>query len=248
MLDRGAPSPLYHQARQYILERIEAGVWPVGSQIPTEHQLCRTLSVSRATVVRALTELVNQGVLERQHGKGTFVASPRVPHGPFELKSFTEEHAERGHHASARLLGLTEAPASPMVRSQLGLAEGERVVRIHRLRFVDTNQPMGIQASHIPSALVPGIEGYKERLEGSLYRLLEDVYRIRFVRAVETFEPVLLDGEQARLLEAEGARLAFHVQRISYDAQGRAVEYVESYMRGDRYRYTMELLRRTPGT
>lgn len=248
MLDRGAPSPLYHQVRQYILERVEDGVWPVGSQIPTEHELCRTLSVSRATVVRALTELVHQGVLERQHGKGTFVASPRVLHGPFELKSFTEETADRGHRATARLLGLQEGPASAAVQRHLALPEGEPVVRIRRLRYVDAQQPMGLQTSYIPSALVPGIEDRQDLLQGSLYRLLEDFYRIRFVRAVETFEPFLLGPEEARLLECAPSRLAFHVERVSYDAQGRAVEYVESYMRGDRYRYAMELLRRTPGT
>jgi GntR family transcriptional regulator len=243
MLDRGAPSPLYHQARQYILERIEAGVWPVGSQIPTEHQLCRTLSVSRATVVRALTELVNQGVLERQHGKGTFVASPRVLHGPFELKSFTEEHGERGLRARAEVLDVAEIPAPDAVATALRIEPGTTVVRIYRLRYAGA-ETMGLQESFLPAADVPNLAQDATWLTGSLYQLLEARYRIVPHRAIETFEPVLLDDQDANLLRCRNNRLAFLVERVTFDAAGKAFEFVRSKMRGDRYRYAMELLRR----
>lgn len=104
---------------------------------------------------------------------------------------------------------------------------------------------MGIQESFVPSVLVPGLVDLGELLHGSLYQVLENLYHIRMVRAVETFEPVLLSLEEIKLLDCQGMRLAFQVERVSYDGSGRPVEYVRSRMRADRYRYAMELIRRS---
>jgi GntR family transcriptional regulator len=243
VLDRQAPSPLYFQLAAFLASRIDSGEWRPGDQIPTELELCRTYGVSRATVVRAMSELVAAGRLERVQGKGTFVSGRKFTHGPLVLKSFSEEMEERGLEPVARVLSLTEEPAPPAVRVPLALEEGERVVRLRRLRLAG-QETMGIQEAWLPASLVPGLTQYRELLDGSLYRLLEARYGLRVRRAVETFEPAILDREEAEILGVGGTRLAFLVERTSYDAQERPVEYVRSKMRGDRFRYTMELRRR----
>jgi GntR family transcriptional regulator len=237
--------PLHMLVRRYVLDHVESGSWPVGSRIPSEHELCQQLSVSRATVVRALTDLVAQGVLERRQGKGTFVTSPRLLHGPFALKSFTEEHGERGLTASARVLACAEEVAPPQVAEHLRLPPGGRVVRVKRVRFAGPDQTMGIQTAYLPADMVPGLAERRDLLRGSLYQVLDHLYQIRPVRAVETFEPAWLTPEEAALLQCPDMRLAFQVERVSYAAGGVPVEYVRSRMRGDRYRYTMELIRRS---
>jgi GntR family transcriptional regulator len=242
MLDRSASTPFHHQVRQFILHRVEAGDWPVGTRIPSEQELCALFGVSRATVGRALTDLVRQGVLDRQQGRGTFVASPRLLHGPFELKSFTEEHEERGLRAQAEVLACEELPALEDVATALRIAPGSPVARLYRLRYAG-QETMGLQESFLPLALAPDIARLGNLLTGSLYQLLQTRYAIIPHRAIETFEPVLLDDTEAALLRCQDRRLAFLVERTTFDATGRAFEFVRSKMRGDRYRYTMELVR-----
>lgn len=248
MLDRNAPSPLYFQLAERLARRIDAGEWRSGEQVPTELELCRTFGVSRATVVRAMADLVASGRLERIQGKGTFVSGRKLTHGPLDLRSFSEEMADRGLVATARVLSCGEELASAGVRSALGLEEGDRVVKIARLRLAG-GDTMGIQEAYLPARLVPGLEQREHELYDSLYRMLDEAYGIRIKHATETFEPTILDRHEAAILGVTNARVAFLVERTSYDLQERAVEYVRSKMRGDRFRFTMELRRRSgPGT
>lgn len=242
-MQRLEPLPLYQQVRRFILDRIEGGEWSVGRPIPSEHELCGLLSVSRATVVRALTDLVYMGVLERRQGSGTFVAAAKVDHGPFDLQSFTEEMAERGLPAAARVLACEVRRPSDDVRRVLRLGAGEPIVRIRRIRLADRGEPMGIQEAYLPADLVPGLAERADALQGSLYALLRDDYGLRLTRAVETVQPVMLGAEEARLLSCPRTRPAFAVERITYNERGRPVEFVRSRMRGDRYRYVLELVR-----
>ncbi len=242
MIDHTRPVPLHYQVRQFVLDRLETGQWAVGSQIPTEQQLSALFRVSRATVVRALTELVRDGILERRQGKGTFVASPRLLHGPFELKSFTEEHSERGLVAHSQVLECREEPGSATVCERLRIAVDEPVIRLRRLRWAGRDT-MGIQEAFLPAARVPNFLDHRDLLTGSLYQLLQSHYHLEPHRAIETFEPIVLDDEAAALLKGPSNRLAFLVERVTFDAAGQPMEYVQSKMRGDRYRYSMELLR-----
>ena len=238
-----ARSPLYQQVKRTVIERIEAGEWSVGQPIPSEKDLCRMFHVSRQTVVRALSDLAREGLVDRRQGIGTFVSPPQVFHGPLDLQSFSEEMAERGLGARARVLLVAEEPPSPEVRRHLRLDRGERVVRVRRTRFAGTRLPMGIQEAHLPARLVPGLALRAERLEGSLYRMLREDYGIAPHRAVETVTATRFDKQEADLLGCAPGSLAFQVERVTYDLDNRAVEFVRSRMRGDRYRYVLELRR-----
>jgi GntR family transcriptional regulator len=239
---RVEPLPLYQQVKHFILERIERREWSVGAAIPSEHELCQTLGVSRATVVRALTDLVHLGILERQQGRGTYVAAPKVDHGPFNLQSFTEEMAERGLPATAQVLECVVEMPSHDVRRALRLAQNEAVVRLRRIRFADAGEPMGVQDAHLPLALVPGLADRATALRGSLYAILRDSYGLHLARAVETVQPVMLDEAEAALLRCPPGQPAFAVERVTFDERDRPVELVRSLMRGDRYRYVLELV------
>ena len=77
-IDRNSPIPIYHQLKSLILEQIQSGLWRSGDRIPTEQELCRLYSISRAPVRQALSELAREGVLSRRPGLGTFVNSRRI--------------------------------------------------------------------------------------------------------------------------------------------------------------------------
>lgn len=240
ILDRSQPTPLHHQVRQYLWDRVRSGDWPVGFQIPPEHVLCDLLGVSRATVIRALTELTRQGVLERRQGRGTFVQSPRLNHGPLVLKSFTQEHADSGLRSAAIVLELGEKEADEHVAQALEIETGSRVLCLRRLRYAGSDT-MGIQEAFLPKRLIPSLASVASDLAGSLYEVLAREYGITPFSARETFEPARLSKSESLLLKCDPATLAFLVERTTATRDGVPFEFVRSKMRGDRYRYTMQL-------
>ena len=94
-LERSNPLPLYYQLKEVLKHQIRAGHLAPHTAIPSEPELVSNYHVSRATVRQALSELVHEGLLYRQHGKGTFVCEPRIQKTLSELTSFTEEMQRR---------------------------------------------------------------------------------------------------------------------------------------------------------
>lgn len=237
------PPLLYQRVKRMVADKVGRGEWPVGHMIPSERELSAAMGVSRATVLRALSDLVYQGILERRQGLGTYVMRPTLVHGPVSLRSFTEEMADRGMTASARVLECAEAVAPDNVAEALHLARGGQAVLIRRIRFGQGDEPMGIQAAYLPSHLVPGMIDSRERLQGSLYRLLAEDYGLIPHRAVESMWPARFRASDRELLECGPGVLAFRVERTTYGRNGQPIEFVWSMMRGDRYRYVLELVR-----
>src|SRR2546429_9533243 len=102
-LERSNPLPLYYQLKEVLKEQIRAGHLAPHTSIPSEPELVNSYHVSRATVRQALTELVHEGLLYRQHGKATFVCEPRVQQTVSELTSLTKEMNGRGKGPGGRL-------------------------------------------------------------------------------------------------------------------------------------------------
>ena len=173
------------------------------------------------------------GLLVRWQGKGVFVgvAKPDAPRMP--LQSFTEETVGRGHTPSSRTLRLAHAPATAGVSVRLGLKPDEGVVLLERLRLVD-GSPIAIQHVYLPEHLVPGMVERSEPID-SLYQVLADTYGVLPTNAFESYEPIRLAPDQARLLETRPGAPAFHVDRTTTDQHGRTIELASSVLRGDRY-------------
>ena len=230
--DPSLDEPLYRQVEKAIRERIASGTWTAGTKIPPEAELCELHRVSRITVRHALRNLVDQGLLERRQGKGTFVRDHSMIAGVRGLTSFTDEVLALGRHPGALVLDirLTDAPES--VAQALGLDPSERVVRVHRLRTGD-GKPLGIQTSWVRYDIAPGLEN-EDLGERSLYALLRERYHVSPMEAVEEFRVGAVDEESADLLDVAVGSCAFEVERTTYNVDG-PYEYVTSLMRGDRY-------------
>ena len=240
-LDRASPLPLYYQLREEIRRNIEVGRWKAGEQIPIEDDLCRMYGVSKATVRQALAVFESEGLLRRIQGKGTFVSTPRVEQGPVDLRGFTEEMRRHGMRASSRVLTRREIVPPDRVAAALGIAPEETVIMIRRLRLADA-EPMGIQTTYIPQSLCPSL--LSDDVTDSLYDLLEHKYRIALVRAVETHFATRIGRREATLLGVPTGSAAIAAERVTYGSGDRPVEFVNSIMRGDRYKITLALLRR----
>lgn len=204
--------------------------------IPSERELMTTYDVSRATVRKAIDSLVADGLLHRIHGKGTFVARPRLE-SRLHLASFSQDMRRRGLTPSTRLLDveLDEPPAD--VAKALDLSADGSAWRLDRVRLAD-GQPIALENGWYPRALLPGLD--RHDLGGSLYELLADVYDLTIDSAEQTLWGETADAAMARRLDAPVNTPLLVFRRVSY-AAGRPLEYVVSRYRGDRYQLHMSL-------
>jgi len=237
--DRGAPTPLYHQVKTLLLRDIENGRFRAGEQLPTEDALSLQFQVSKITIRQALRELSSLGYVRREQGRGTFVQRPPVEQGPRELTSFSDEMRRHGMIASSRVLDRGAIAASAELAAELGLDPGDDVFRLRRLRLAD-REPMGVQTTFLALSLVPGIEAEPFGTT-SLYEILRTRYRLHPIRARETHRAVAIGGDIAALLGVPAGSPGMAAERVAYLADGRPLEYVESIMRGDRYKVVLEL-------
>ncbi len=241
MLDPYSRLPLYVQLRDALRGQIENGEWKVGSQVPTESELMEQYRVGRATVRQALQELVNQGLLYRKQGKGTFVSRPRQEDDIEALISFTAEMTARGVTPSARVLGTWVMNAPADIREQLQLKDNDKALRLERLRFGD-GVPIALELAHLNYEMVPGLE--KEDLTGSLYHRLVHVHELRITRVQQTVQPGLASGREAELLGIRRGSPVLVIDRLSFIQDGKPLETMHFVYRGDLYQVKAELTRR----
>src|SRR6185312_1203483 len=124
--------PLYYQVERDMRHRIESGVWQAGQQIPSEKELCALYDVSRITIRQAISALVDEGLIVRERGRGSFVRSPVITAGGRGLTSFSDEMAVLGMRPGGRVVSLRREPAPPEIAAKLQLAAGDPIVIIRR--------------------------------------------------------------------------------------------------------------------
>ena len=222
--------------RSRLLELIEEG--EVGSAIPAERELAAELGVSRMTLRGVVGQLVAAGLLTRRQGSGTYVARPKIDQS-LTMTSFSRDMRQRGMVPGSRTLSFERTVAGARTGRWLDLSPQEPIVCARRLRLADA-EPMSVETLHVPAVLVPGLTA--EDLDAhSFYELLADRYGILLREGTQTIEPTVLDAEEAEVLEAPEHSPAFLFERVTRATDERAVEYVRSLYRGDRYRLVTKL-------
>lgn len=231
-------APLYHQLKESLTQQIVSRRWPAGSELPSEHALCRHFAVSRGTLRRALADLAQQGLVERQQGRGTFVAEAKFEGNVLASYAFYRSGAI-AHDRRSRVIKCARRPAPAELRRILDLAPGEGIYEVERVQAM-RGVPITLATSFFPASLCPGLE---KRDLGStlLYALLEREYGVVLLRAEELLEPVLADDYVAAQLAIRPGTPVFLVERRSRGRGDRVCELRRSYMRGDRYKYRIDL-------
>ncbi len=235
------PLPKHYQLTEILREQILSGQFNAGDRFPTEEQLCQEYGLSRGTVRRALDTLVNEGLLRREQGRGTFVTPLHQRKTFFTLTSFDEVMRRQHRRPSTRLLKAEVIPASGEVMARLQLAASEPVMHIVRLRLAD-GQPVVYEVRYLAQRLCPGL--LEEDLETqSIHWLLIHKYQLPLVRTTHTVEARVLSPSEADLLSAPPGSPAFFVDRLTYtihqDVEQPAVWYQALY-RGDQYQFKAE--------
>ena len=229
-LSRNTFEPLYYQIREDIREKINSKEYPANSMIPTEAELCDYYGVSLITVRRAILDLVQEGLLNRGKGKGTFVSENYGLTEVNGVQSFTQELLGLNMRPSAKLLGCRIRTADSTLRNMLKLAEGEKVVTISRLRLVNDREPCMVEVMNFPYKLVPGIE--KEDLNQSVYQLLKNRFQCEVVYATDIMEPIIIGEYESGLLEVEMPTAGMRTNRLGYDSNKQPIEYTTHIIPG----------------
>jgi GntR family transcriptional regulator len=211
-----------------------------GAMLPGERELSVRFGVSRATVRKALEELMARRIVERRHGAGTFVRRPAVAQ-PLMATSFGDDMRRRGLAPSSRLLWWDTVVADTELAARLEMPGGADVLRVCRVRLAD-DEPMALETLHVPADRVPGLRG--EDLEGtaSFYEILATRFGRRIRSGTQSVAPVVLGPEQADLLGVDPGAPALRFVRTSRDQRGEVVERVESVARGDRYLIEIDII------
>lgn len=233
-LDQSSTLPLYQQLQRVLRDAIEKRVLDADDALPAERDLAADFSVSRITVRKAIDGLVGEGLLVRQHGSGTFVR-PRVEKNFSKLTSFSEDMRARGRNPRSVWLHKGAGSVTPEEALALRLSPGTPVFRFHRIRFAD-DAPMAIEYATVVASCLGSVEAVKT----SLYEALEKTGH-RPVRALQRLRAVLLNGEQAERLGAKERDAGLLVERLGFLADRTAVEFSQSFYRGDTYDFVAEL-------
>jgi len=239
-LERTNPLPLYYQLKEVLKQQIRSGHLAPHTAIPSEPELVANYHVSRATVRQALSELVHEGLLYRQHGKGTFVCEPRVQQTQSELTSLTEEIQRRGKRPGGLLLVSELIRGSEAVRKQLSLIDTEQTIRIERLRTAN-DIPIAYEVDYLPYPRAASIyQRAKELSDGSLYNLMNS----------EGLNPYIVEQKirvgtatvrEAELLRIPPGEAGLHFTSTAFDLTGSPIEYSETFFPGTQYDFHVTL-------
>jgi len=232
-------APLYHQITETLTRQIHSGRWRSNDELPSEAGLCAHFGVSRGTLRRALDDLERQGLIDRRQGRGTFVAPPKFEGSVLGSYRNYRGGAALPHDPESRLLGIDRRRASPDLQRLLGLKPRDPVFEVRRLQFMGGN-PITVSASFLPAALCPDLDRLDLEHE-FFYGVLESRYGLAFLRAEEFLEPAVADEYVARHLEVPEGTPVFRVERHTYLVGDRPAEFRQAHMRGDRYRYRIDL-------
>jgi GntR family transcriptional regulator len=230
-------APLYARLKRLVQEAVAAGSLRPGDAIPAERDVAEMLAVSRVTVRKAFSELVAEGILVQRRGSGTYVGGPvrRIEQPLSRLTSFTEDMQLRGLKTDAEWLDRSAGLPTPEEALKLSISPADRVSRFHRLRRAN-GMPMAIELAVVPQRFLPE----PERVTNSLYAAL-DARGVKPVRALQRLHATSLSQGDAALLQLPAGSPALFIERISYLADGRTVEYTRSHYRGDSYDFVAEL-------
>ncbi|GLJ79970.1 GntR family transcriptional regulator [Microbacterium imperiale] len=228
-------APKYRELADMLLERI--GSSAIGAPVPSERQLADETGVSRMTARRAIDELVRQGLLTREVGRGTFVSRPAVSM-PLQLTSFTEDMRARGHEPSSTVLRLETVAADAAEAAIFGMAPGDPVLVLVRLRLAD-GTPMAIERTHLRADAFPGLERYDFAAD-SLYRVLLEEYDVRFDAGEQVIRAGIVHDDDAATLRLAAGAPVLELIRTS-ESQGVVVERTVSTYSAARFELSAQL-------
>jgi GntR family transcriptional regulator len=235
MIDKNSPIPVYYQLKEDIKQNIARGVWKTGQCIDSERELSESYGVSRMTIRQALGELVHEGILVREKGKGTFVCDPKVKQR--DMMSFSESIEKAKLKLETLVLGFERISTPTDIQELLPFDE---VYLINRMRIVE-NERVANEIVYIPCDYCGYID--KTVLQGSLYKLLSS-YGYSIDHSESSVNAVVMNDYYRELFEVENTVPLLKIYSRNMTSEGRLLFLEEAIYRSDKYTLEVNILRR----
>jgi len=237
-LVRHPGTALHRQLFLVLREQIMRGIYPAGASLPNEDDLCGHFGVSRITVRRALADLQQERLVERLHGRGTFVSDTLPPSYPFDAANFLEAMRKRGRETQVRVLEIRTAVPPGTVATQMRLRSGEQAVFAARLRHTDET-PLMVTEAWVPLAYGKSLTAARLKRR-PLYDILL-ANGVEFGRVIEEITAVCATPHVATLLQADVGVPLLRVTRLVYDQADRPVEHLTVHLNPQRSRVLLNV-------
>ncbi|WP_404455325.1 GntR family transcriptional regulator [Virgibacillus necropolis] len=236
-VNKNLSTPLYHQVKDYLKEKITLGEWEPGYRLEPEKELASQFGVSSITVKRAILELVSEGALHRQSGKGTFVIK-KVEQDISKLVSLQNETVDYQAHPH-KTLSFNKIYAGKKIGSHLGVNPNGQVYEIKRLK-IENDRPVVIEHSFIPSTIFPDLQ-LTDFEDDLLYNIFVKKYGEKLKKSKIFFSTIIADDYEAKLLNIPKGEQLFVLERYTVATNNKTIEYSKFILKQDQSRYFLEI-------
>jgi GntR family transcriptional regulator len=230
----------YQRIRKDMENKISSGEFRSGEKIPSERKLCELYNISRMTARQAVNELVKEGIVYREKGRGTFVSSPNFLQR--NVKSFTDTLKERGFNPSTNIIEFSTVYNLRDISNIMGVPYETKFYKLKRLRL-GNDLPMALETVYIQKDRCIGLQEYD--ISKSLYEVLEEHYGYKIDNISCDIDACIANNIMMKTFNMKKARALLKITGISYTNNGEKLFYEESYYRPDLYKYHVDIFRRT---
>jgi len=235
--------PLYLQVSEWIRGNIYKGDLTTGDRVPSENQIMDMLGVSRGTVKKAVTMLVNEGLLVQVQGKGTYVKSENISYSLGEgLLSFAESLESQHLHFETEVIESRIDTASKLVASKLGIELGAPILYLKRVRSVEGEKVMLIE-NRINMAHCPGIENVDFN-KNNLFPTVERLSGKKIASSESRYAAKIIGAERGHYLEVHEDAPVLHLEQVVYFENSIPLEFGNVWLKSDKYYLGTVLQRR----
>jgi GntR family transcriptional regulator len=231
MHNHNGAEPAYRRIQSAIRQRIESGRLRPGDMVDSERELAKNHNVSLMTARHALADLAREGVVERRHGAGTFVAPPKIQFN--KLLSYTEQMSSLGLSIRSKIISTGIVNRENEIAARLGLSPTSRLVRVERVRSAG-DEPVAHEVCYLSA------EEFQELMDApldktSLFAKLERECGIELAYADEEIDATIADHRIAELMNIPRGTPLLRMRQLIFSSKGRATVYVIGLYRSGRH-------------
>ena len=230
--------PAYQIVYQELKSRIKEDIYPIGTLLPTETELCQIFNVSRTTIRKAVNMLVNEHYLEVKQGHGTTILNPSTSQKLNCITSISETLATKGYHVTTKGVSLEQIAAPAKIAKIFHITTNSPVYLLPSVQYLD-DSPIALISNYLKFSEFPDLESHVPFPKG-LYHLLETVYHISFKEADERITAVSANFTESQILRVPLNSPLLYSERITYSENG-AFEFAISKLIAEKYEYSIHL-------
>jgi len=240
VIDRESGMAVWRQIEETLADEIRSRRWEEGQRLPTEAELSARFGVNRHTLRRAISALVDRGLVRVEQGRGAFVRENVLEYLVGRRTRFTENVRRANRNPGGRSLSLRRMRASKEVASSLALTVGTAVIRLETVGEVDS-RPLSYGCHWFPARRFPDFaEAYEP--SHSITRVMEHHGLGDYARAVTKVTARMPDATDAEVLSQPRARPILFVESVNVDSDGIPVQLSHVRYAADRFQMVFESL------